>query len=222
MTLTTSRTAKTDRDLQLDVQSEFNRDWRFKPAEIGVEVDGGIVTLTGTVSSYLKIGQAAELATKVAGVKDVANKLTVAGPYTLDDTKIARSVRDALTLDLDIPEERIESVVRDGVVMLSGKVDYWTQREAAHDAVAHLGGVRNVNNHIVIVPVVRSDEELFEEIRSAIRRRLPHTDIDVSVDKLSVTLMGKVGTYWTRTEAERIAWSTKGVNTVHNKIVVNS
>jgi osmotically-inducible protein OsmY len=221
MTLTKTF-AKTDRELQQDVQSELNRDWRFKPAEIGVEADTGVVTLTGTVSSYLKIGQAAELATRVSGVKDVANKLTVTGPYTLDDTKIARSVRDALTLDLDVPEERIESVVRDGIVTLSGTVNYWTQREAAHDAVAHLGGVRNVNNHIVIVPAVRSDEELFEEIRGAIRRRLPYTDIDVSVDTLSVTLMGKVGSYWTRNEAERIAWSTKGVTTVHNKIVVNS
>lgn len=221
MMLTKTR-AKTDSELQLDVQAELNRDWRFKPAEIGVEVDGGIVTLTGTVSSYLKIGQAAELVTKVAGVKDVANKLTVTGPYTLDDTKIAQAVRDALTLDLDVTEERIESVVRDGVVTLTGTVDYWTQREAARDAVAHLSGVRNVNNHIVIVPSVRTDQELFEEIRDAIRRRLPYTDIDVSADKLSVTLMGKVGSYWTRNEAERIAWSTKGVKTVHNKIVVNS
>jgi osmotically-inducible protein OsmY len=220
MTLTKTFT-KTDREIQQDVQAEVNRDWRFKPAEVGVEVDAGVVTLTGTVSSYMKIGQAAELATKVAGVKDVANKLTVAGPYTLDDTKIAKSVRDALVLDYDVPEERIDSVVRDGVVTLSGKVDYWTQRVAAHDAVAHLGGVRSVNNHIVVIPSTRTDQELFEEIRSTIRRRLPFTDIDVSVDRLSATLMGKVGSYQTRTEAERIAWSTRGVKDVHNKIVIN-
>jgi osmotically-inducible protein OsmY len=220
MTLTKTF-AKTDRELQQDVQAELNRDWRFKPAEVGVEVDGGVVALTGTVSSYLKIGQAAELATQVAGVKDVANKLTVAGPYTLDDTKIAKSVRDALVLDFDVPEERIDSVVRDGVVTLSGKVDYWTQREAAHDAIAHLGGVRSVNNHIIVVPSTRTDQELFEEIRSAIRRRLPFSDIDVSADKLSVTLMGTVLSYHTRTEAERIAWSTRGVKDVHNKLVVS-
>jgi osmotically-inducible protein OsmY len=222
MTLTNTKTyAKTDRELQQDVQAELNRDWRFKPAEVGVEVDSGVVTLTGTVSSYRKLGQAAQLATKVSGVKDVANKLTVAGPYTLDDTMIAGNVRDALTLDFDVPEERIDSVVRDGVVTLSGKVDYWTQREAAHDAVARLGGVRNVNNHIAVAPATRTDQELFEEIRGTIRRRLRFTDIDVSVDKLNVTLMGKVGTYQTRTEAERIAWSTHGVKDVHNKLVVN-
>ena len=211
---------KTDRQLQEDVQAELNRDWRFKPAEIGVEVDRGVVTLSGTVSSYLKVGQAAELATKVAGVKDVANKLIVAGAYTLDDTKIAKKVRDALELDFDVPDDRIDSIVRDGVVTLTGKVDYWTQREAAHDAVARLGGVRSVNNHIVVSPVTRTDQELFEEIRGAIHRRLPFSDIDVSVDKLAVTLMGKVGAYSTRNEAERIAWSTRGVKEVHNKILV--
>ena len=211
---------KTDRQLQLDVEAEINRDWRFKPAEIGVEVDAGVVTLTGTVSSYIKVGQAAELATKIAGVKDVANKLTVAGPYTVDDTKIAKSVRNALELDYDVPEDRIDSIVRDGVVTLTGKVDDWTQREAARDAVAHLAGVRNVNNHIVVMPLTRTDQELFEEIRAALRRRLPFADIDVSVDKLIVTLMGKVGTYSTRTDAERVAWSTRGVKEVHNKLVV--
>ena len=68
---------KTDKQLQLDVLADIARDFRFKPAEVGVEVDAGVVTLTGTVSSYFKLGMAADIAGDVPGVKDVANKLTV-------------------------------------------------------------------------------------------------------------------------------------------------
>lgn len=42
---------KTDSQLRQDVIDEIERDWRFKAAELGVEVDQGVVTLTGTVSS---------------------------------------------------------------------------------------------------------------------------------------------------------------------------
>lgn len=211
---------KSDRELQAEVQDELNRDWHFTPAEIGVEVDGGVVTLTGTVSSYFNIGQAADVATRVAGVKDVANKLTVQGSVSSDDTKIAQTVRDALMFDADVPETRIDTVVRDGVVTLSGTVDYWSQRKAAHDAVARLSGVRTVNNHIVLGPIVRSDDDIFEEIRTALRRRLPSFDIDVAVVGAGVTLQGKVNSYPTRHDAEQVAWSTRGVKGVLNKIVV--
>jgi len=90
MTLTQMR-PKTDKQIQLDVLAEIARDFRFKPAELGVEVDAGVVTLTGTVTSYPKLALAAEIAGSVPGVKDVANKLTVElAPYAVrDDTRIA-------------------------------------------------------------------------------------------------------------------------------------
>ena len=219
MVMTKAR-PKTDRDLQLDVLAEINRDRRFRPAELGVEVDAGVVTLTGTVSSYLKVGQAAEIATSVAGVKDVANKVTVAHLPAYDDTRIARGVRDALTLDVDVPEERIDSIVRDGVVTLRGSVDYWYQRKAAREAAAHVTGVRNVNDHVVVAPSPRSDLELYQEIKASLRRRLPFAELDVSVDQRVATLMGSVETFSTRAEAEHIAWSTVGVKNVVTKIVV--
>ncbi len=219
MTLTRMR-IKSDRELQEDVQAELNRDWHFKSAEVGVEVDSGVVTLTGTVSSYLKIGQAADVATKVAGVKDVANKLTVEGSAFSDDTKVAQAVRSALLLDEDVPDARIDSVVRDGVVTLSGTVDHWSQRQAAHDAIARLSGVRSVNNHVVVTPKVRTDEQIFEEIRAVLRRRLPSFDIDVAVVDAAVTLQGKVSSYPTRYDAEQIAWGTPAVKSVLNKIVI--
>jgi osmotically-inducible protein OsmY len=220
MTIIQSRT-KTDRQIQLDVLAEIDRDFRFKPAEIGVEVDDGIVTLTGTVSSYLKVGEAADITCLVPGVKDVANKLTVTlvgAPR--DDTAIAHAVRNALEWDVTVPEAKIESVVRNGVVTLKGTVDYWYQRKAAADAVSHLLDVISVNNHIVVVPPMRTDTEMHDELKSAFARRFPLEDIDVAVDKGIAILQGTVPTYRVRREAESLTWATRGVKDVTNKLAV--
>ena len=220
MTMTQTR-SKTDKQIQLDVLAEIERDLSFKPAEIGVEVDNGIVTLTGTVSSYLKVGAAAEIASIVPGVKDVANKLTVAlFGVPRDDTAIARAVRNSLEWDVTVPEEKIESIVRNGVVTLKGTVDYWYQRSAVADAVAHLLGVVSVNNHIVIAPPVRTDTEIHDELKAALLRRFPFEHIDVAVDRGVVIVQGSVPSYRIRREAETIVWATRGVRDLTNKLTV--
>jgi len=213
---------KTDREIQLDVLAEIARDVRFKPAELGVEVDAGVVTLIGTVTSYAKLAAAAEIAGDVPGVKDVANKLIVEiAPYAVrDDTRIAQAVRTALEWDATVPEERIDSVVRHGVVTLKGTVDFWYERQAAADTVRRLLGVKSVDDHIVIATPERGDGAIEEEVRRALMRRFPLHGLDATVDRGIATLTGEVFSYRNRNDAENIAWSTSGVKDVLNKIEV--
>jgi osmotically-inducible protein OsmY len=157
----------------------------------------------------------------VSGVKDVANKLTVTLPGApRDDTAIARAVRNALEWDVTVPEERIESIVRNGVVTLKGTVDYWYQRKAAADAVARLLDVVSVNNHLVVAPPLRTDTEIHDELKAALERRFPFEEIDVAVDKGHVILQGRVPSYRMRREAETITWATRGVKELANKLNV--
>jgi osmotically-inducible protein OsmY len=46
-------TARSDAAIQQDVQRELKWDTRVEETDVGVEVDNAIVTLTGTVSSYV-------------------------------------------------------------------------------------------------------------------------------------------------------------------------
>lgn len=221
MTLTPVR-KKNDREVQLDVLAELASDYRFQQAEVGVEVDDGVVTLTGTVSTYVKIGLAAELAAGVAGVKDVANKLTVKDITKHDDTALAQAVRNALRWDVDVPEERIDSIVRDGVVTLRGSVDHWYERSAARHVVARLTGVRSVNDHMVVATPERTDQQIFDEIKATLFRRLPGVDVDLTVAEGTVTLMGRLRSYADRAQTAALAWRTPGVKSVVNRIVVGA
>lgn len=213
---------KTDAQLQEDVQEELNRDWRFKPAEIGVEVDGGVVTLTGTVSSYTKLIAAADVAAQISGVKGVANDLTVRAPGTTvaDDAHLVEAVRNALLWNTDVPEERIDVIVRKGAVTLKGAVDYWYQRKAAADAAGRVTGIVTVNDQIEIVPPKLADREIRADIRRALMRRMPHAADHVTVEVADgvVTLTGEVRSYSERVQAANAAWAATGVKNVVNEL----
>src|SRR6266508_4585569 len=177
---------KTDAQLRKDVIDEIERDWRFKAAELGVEVDQGIITLTGTVSSYPKLVAAADIAAEIAGTKGVANELTVRTPGLTapDDTELAAAVRSALKWDVNVPEDAIDVIVRKGAVTLKGSVDYWYQKRAAGDQVMSIAGVSALNNHISVVPPLIADRDLRANIEKALVRRIPlaarHIEIDVT------------------------------------------
>ena len=68
---------RSDRDLKQRILRELKWDSRIDWASINVEVNDGVVTLTGAVSSYAQKIAAQEAAHRVAGVLDVANDIEV-------------------------------------------------------------------------------------------------------------------------------------------------
>lgn len=68
---------RTDSEIQQAVLRELKWDTRVEETDVGVEVNAGVVTLTGTVSSWAKRMAAQEAAHRVGGVLDVANDVDV-------------------------------------------------------------------------------------------------------------------------------------------------
>jgi osmotically-inducible protein OsmY len=122
-----------DASLQQRVIRELAWDTRIDATDVGVEVDDGVVTLTGTVGSWAKKLAAQDAAHRVAGVHDVANDIQVRIPGAAGrtDTEIAQTIRAALEWNVMVPDERIETTVSNGVVTLIGTVEFWTQRQDA-------------------------------------------------------------------------------------------
>src|SRR5258708_5491547 len=104
-----------DEELQRNVMDQLKWDARIKPTEIGVTVKDGVVTLVGTVDSYMKKWTAEEIALRVAGVKAVANELSVKLPSSSvrTDEDIARAAKQALEWAFEVPDN-VRAVVNDG------------------------------------------------------------------------------------------------------------
>jgi osmotically-inducible protein OsmY len=212
-----------DLSIKKDVEAELQYEPSINAAEIGVAVKDGIVTLTGRVRSYVEKMAAARAATRVAGVKAVANEIEV-GLLPADertDEELARSVANALTWSASVPSDRVKAQVSQGWVALEGTVEWYYQREAAERAVRHLRGVKGVINRIVIQPDVTADV-VRAKIEAALKRsaELDARRITVETQGSKVILRGAVRSWAERQEAERAAWATPGVTAVENHIAI--
>jgi osmotically-inducible protein OsmY len=191
-------THKTDEQLKHAVTAELRWDNRVEETEIGVAVDNGVVTLTGTVSSFAKKLAAQEAAHRVAGVLDVANDIRVKtlGSLLRNDADIAQAVRHALEWDVWVSDQNIQSTVSDGWVTLEGKVASLAEGEDAERVVSKLVGVRGVTNHLSVAPRI-SAENVHAMIEQALERRADHEakHINVTVKDGAVTVAGKVRNY---------------------------
>jgi osmotically-inducible protein OsmY len=218
---------ESDGAVQRDVLRELAWDPRVEQAGIGVEVRHGVVTLTGTVSSWGKRLAAEEAAYRVAGVLDVADDIEVKIPGGLarTDAEIAEAVRHALIWDVFVPDQRIRSTVTNGWVTLDGQVDFWAEREDTERVVRNLMGVRGVTNRIAVT--VTPPRELPADVRRAIeealgRRAHRHAGrIRVDVAGSRVALSGRVRSWEERRAITGAARLTPGVETVEDQLEID-
>lgn len=214
---------KTDSEIQQDVLRELKWDTRVEETDVGVEVDAGVVTLSGTVSSWGKRHAAAEAAHRVRGVLDVANDVVVKMPGMpgRTDTEVAHAVRNALVWDVFVPDTRIRSTVSDGVVTLDGEVETWTQAEDAERAVRNLTGVRSVMNLISIKPPSLVDgAKVRKSIEAALERQAEREAKRVwfEIDDGVVKVFGNVHSWAEREAVIGAAKGTPGVRRVEDKL----
>jgi osmotically-inducible protein OsmY len=214
-----------DTQIQQAVLRELAWDTRVITAHIGVTVERGVVTLSGTVPTYAERLAAQDAAHRVAGVLDVANDLQVLPPGQLvrSDTAIAQAVRHALEWDVLVPESHIQTTISEGWVILEGSVDFWHQREDAERAVRHLAGVRGVTNHIVVsVPEVAASE-IQAEIEEALERRAERAAkrIAVTIHDGTVTLTGTVHSLAEKRAVVGAARATHGVRALRDQVTID-
>lgn len=213
---------KTDSQIHHDVLEELKWDSRVDETEVGVEIDNGVVTLTGTVTSWAKRMAAQDAARRVIGVLDVANdiKVQVPGGLTRTDTEIAQAVRRALEWDVFVAEDKIGSTVSDGWVTLDGTAEGWSQRDDAERAVRNLSGVRGVVNRITVTPTKPVTEDVRKAIEQALERRAEREARQIRVDVRDgmVTLTGSVHSWAERESVVAAARFTPGVRDVRDHL----
>jgi osmotically-inducible protein OsmY len=191
--------------------------------EVGVNVTNGLVALTGRVKTYAEKLAAIRAVERVAGVRGIANELTVVPikAFEHSDVEIAEAAIRALLWRSLVPRDRVKARVEKGWVALEGKLDFQFQKEAAEDAVRPLAGVRGITNLITVEPVVRAGDVSQKIVAALARSAALHAQqIKVDAKDHRVTLTGTVHSWDERREAEHAAWAAPGVTTVDNELAV--
>src|SRR5690349_19114878 len=196
-------------------------DWdpEVDASAIGVSAGDGVVTLTGFVNSYAEKLAAERVATRVRGVRGVANDIIVRQMVDRTDADIAHDAIVCLKMRPDLADT-VQVAVHHGRLTLTGKVEWLLQREAAEQAVKHVRGLLGIFNHITVQPRA-AQRDVQRRIVAALHH---HADLDarqiaVAVRGDTVILTGTTGTWMQRDEAERAAGSAPGIVRVDNQIV---
>lgn len=176
---------------------------------------GGDVTLTGVVTSYPEYLEAAAVARRVAGVKNMHNHLEVVLlPHDYrDDAMLTTEANNTLRANATVPDS-VEAIAHDGNLTLTGTVRYGSLGAAAELAVSRLTGVRNIKNDIEIWV---DDADPVTTAR-LVQNALDHNAAaaggsEVSVDTYgnTVTLTGHVRTRDEHDAVVAAAWRATGV-----------
>jgi osmotically-inducible protein OsmY len=214
---------KDDSELQRDMIDELRWDAAITEKEIGVAVRDGVVTVTGSVESYVERWAVERAAERVSGVRALVNEVTVKLPssFVRSDSDLAHQIVEALRWDVQLPDERIKTKVTRGWVTLEGEVDWAFQREAAERDVRSLTGVANVTNLIHVKSPV-STFDVSVKIKDALRRRADRDADRIRVEANGdvVTLTGTVSSFAERRAAEGVALSAPGVREVKDELTV--
>jgi osmotically-inducible protein OsmY len=211
-----------DLDITLAVELELMHDRAVASHKVDVTTENGIVTLSGAVDTYDAKLQAKQAAESVKGVVAVINNLVV-NPQSRPDDQIRRDVFSALAVDPVVESYEISISVNDGVVLLAGKVDSYTEKLVAQKIAQHVKGVVDVNNALAYdLATNRSDADIEADIEYRLRRdaSIDSGLVHVTVTDGEVTLRGSVSSAAEKTEAASEAWAVPGVAGVTNELDV--
>ena len=215
---------KTDAELQADVIQELKYDPSVTHEHIGVSAADGVVTLSGSVPTYIQKSSAERAAQRVAGVKAVVENIEVKLPGSLkrDDQEIAKAILNQFKWNVQVPDELIKARVEKGWVVLSGEVEWDYQRTAAENCARSLAGVKAVTNNISIKAKTVQAETIKQRIHEALQREAEREArrIGVEVRGSKVILTGNVHSFAEMQDARGAAFSAPGVTSVENNLHV--
>lgn len=214
---------KTDMQIKSDVSAELMWDAAVEAAAVGVAVKDGVVTLSGTVDTYMQKHAVERAARRVAGVRGIAVDLEVrlSPGHARTDAEVAQAAVHALRWHSLVPDDKVKVEVEDGWVRLTGEVDWGYQSASAEQCVRPLIGVRGVTNEIHLKQ--RADpQEIRVDIAAALVRHAQReaSHITIEVDGGVVTLRGEVDSLADRDAAVGTAGAAKGVVRVVDRLAV--
>jgi len=208
----------TDEIILLAVEDEMRRSEAIDGHRIDVDIDNGIVTLSGHVNNLLTKKIAVGLAERIRGVTSVIDELEL-NITSRKDTELKDDVQSALKSDPTTKGLKIKIDVDRGEVALRGEVPSNGEKTLVGDvAMAVRGIIKLQNNTTVNSKKKLTDKELQQEIIELYKYAVVLNDvqIDVLVKDGVAILNGNVVSVHQKSYADLLAYHA-GVKRVDSR-----
>lgn len=218
-----------DAQILSDAQRQL-KDKKF--SGVHVQVQGGVVQLTGQVDRYADKADAEKRIDKMHEAASVRNEISVAGAGNVSDAELYQKLGKQLVYDRQgyssYPFNSITLEVHNGVVTIGGVVVDPADKDSAMGLVKDTPGVRDVIDHLKVAPVSPNDNRIRAEEYRAIYGSPQFTKYGINPAKPirivvvdgHVTLTGVVDSTGDRDQAGIRANAVPGVFSVQNDLHV--
>jgi osmotically-inducible protein OsmY len=146
----TSLSQRTDANIAASVENLLEWSATLPAGVIKVMVEGGWVTLSGTVDWKYQKQSAADSIRHLMGVVGVSDQITI--KPSVSATMVKSDIEAALKRAALADAHQIAVTVHGTDVTLSGTVHNWAERETATNSAWRTPGVRNVVDMMVLTP----------------------------------------------------------------------
>jgi hyperosmotically inducible periplasmic protein len=201
---------------------------------VTAKVQGGVVTLTGTVENYRDkqdAGKKLQKFQKAGEIASVSNQIQVSGPEVSDQV-IGQKLSGKLSVNNLVPErtafEMVNLSVEHGVVTVGGFVTRPEDKDEDLGIVADQPGVKDVVDRIQVAPLSPNDDRIRRDVFRAIYGYQAFTKYAINPAKTirilvlngNVTLVGVVDDKGDKDMANIRANGVPGVFKVTNNLQV--
>jgi len=212
-----------DRRVKMRIEGRLVGQVNLHFERLGIAVNGGVVTLTGSVASIGERRDAERIVGSVFGVTGVVNDLGIRPSHESSEA-ILHEVQRRLERRPRFQSNAVQASIAGTVITLTGEVQRGLDRSDAADIAASVAGVTRVDNDIRVLGAGSvPPETIRDDVRSVLLNPLTFgvvRDLEVTVSGSVVTLRGEVSREADRRTAERLALTVTGVTEVMNEIVV--
>jgi osmotically-inducible protein OsmY len=143
---------RTDADLAKAVLNALRWEAAIPAGKLDVTVSQGWVTLKGEVEYAFQKRDAERVVQRLCGVKGVTNLITLKPPVSPTDLK--QQIERALIRNAETDARNITVEVQGSKVILRGTVRSYAEKQAAEDTAWAAPGVSEVENYIMISPML--------------------------------------------------------------------
>ena len=189
-----------------------------------VTVDNNhFVTITGQVNTYYDKLKLFQIISKIKGVRDIADNVTVITPILPDKIIQANIVNEINMVSSILEPNRITVSVDNGEVILGGKVSFYREKLMAETVASWEKGVKGISNNIKVLAPSKavSDANLKIILRDILSDQFPvEKNVSFTVNKGVVDLNGTVDILYAKRRIQNEFSSIIGIKKVINNLHV--
>jgi osmotically-inducible protein OsmY len=189
-----------------------------------VTVDNNhFVTITGQVNTYYDKLKLFQIVSKIKGVRDIADNVTVNTPILPDKIIQANIVNELNMVSSILEPNRITVSVDNGEVILGGTVSFYREKLMAETVASWEKGVKGISDNIKVLPSAKaeSDANLKLILHDILHDQFPvEKNVSFTINNGVVDLNGTVDILYAKRRIKDEFSSIIGVKKVINNLQV--